>query len=104
MMALLNRIPNPLARLYKELQWLMVIVLLGASALALAEPDTVNVNTANAEVIAEVLDGVGLSRAQAIVDYRAQHGAFADAYDLALVKGIGDRTVELNEDRIRLQD
>ena len=45
-----------------------------------------------------------MSRAQAIVEYRQQHGAFADAYDLANVKGIGDRTIELNEDRIRLRD
>ena len=69
-----------------------------------AAPDSVNVNTADAELIAEVLDGVGMRRAQAIVDYREVNGAFADAYDLANVKGIGDRTVELNEDKIRVRD
>ena len=69
-----------------------------------AAPDSVNVNTADAELIAEVLDGVGMRRAQAIVDYREDNGAFADAYDLANVKGIGDRTVELNEDKIRVRD
>jgi len=69
-----------------------------------AAPDSVNVNTADAELIAEVLDGVGMRRAQAIVDYREDNGAFADAYDLANVKGIGDRTVELNEDKIRERD
>ncbi len=69
-----------------------------------AAPDSVNVNTADAELIAEVLDGVGMRRAQAIVDYREDNGAFADAYDLANVKGIGDRTVELNEGKIRLRD
>lgn len=74
------------------------------STAALAEPTTVNVNSADAATIAEVLDGVGTSRAAAIVEYRQQHGAFADAYDLANVKGIGDRTIELNEDRIRLKD
>jgi competence protein ComEA len=74
------------------------------STTALAEPTAVNVNSADAAAIAEALDGVGMSRAEAIVEYRHQHGAFADAYDLANVKGIGDRTIELNEDRIRLKD
>lgn len=82
---------------------LVLVSVLGVQP-AFAEPDSVNVNTADAAAIAEVLQGVGMSRAQAIVAYRDQHGAFADVYDLANVKGIGDRTVELNEDRIRLED
>ena len=36
----------------------------------------------------------------AIVSYRKQHGAFQTADDLALVKGIGDSTVEKNRDNI----
>lgn len=82
---------------------LVLVSVLGTQP-AFAEPDSVNVNTADAATIAEVLQGVGMSRAEAIVAYRDQHGEFADAYDLANVKGIGDRTVELNEDRIRLTD
>ena len=46
----------------------------------------------------------GSVRAEAIVAYREANGRFLDAYDLANVKGIGDRTVELNEERIRLED
>ena len=64
----------------------------------LASP--VNVNTADAEAISEALKGVGLSKAQAIVDYRQKHGPFKSAEDLSLVKGIGERTVELNHDDI----
>lgn len=71
---------------------------------ALAEPDSVNVNAADAQTLADVLDGVGLSRAEAIVEYRNANGSFQDVYDLANVKGIGDRTIELNEERIRLTD
>ena len=71
---------------------------------ALAAPESVNVNSADAETIASVLDGVGISRAQAIVEFRTQNGAFSDPYELTSVKGIGDRTVEINEDRIRLRD
>lgn len=69
-----------------------------------AAPETVNVNSADAVTLAAVLDGVGIKRAEAIVDYRSQHGDFVDVYDLANVKGIGDRTVELNEERIQLND
>ncbi len=67
-------------------------------ALALAGP--VNVNTADAETISESLQGVGLSKARAIVEYRQKHGPFKTADDLSLVKGIGDRTVELNRGNI----
>ena len=40
------------------------------------------------------------SKAQAIVDYRKAHGSFKSAEQLALVKGIGLKTVEKNRDRI----
>ena len=53
----------------------------------------VNVNTANAEEL-ETLTGIGPSLAQAIVDYRAGHGAFRSAEDLLLVKGIGEAKLE----------
>lgn len=66
--------------------------------LALAGP--VNINTADAETISESLQGVGLSKARAIVEYRQKHGPFRSADDLSLVKGIGERTVELNRDDI----
>ena len=53
----------------------------------------VNVNTADAETL-ETLTGVGPALAQAIVDYRAEHGAFRSAEDLLLVKGIGEAKLE----------
>ena len=62
----------------------------------------VDVNSANAETISNELDGVGLTKAQAIVDYRKKHGPFKSAEDLSLVKGIGERTVELNKANIRV--
>jgi len=70
----------------------------------LAAPESVNINQADAATIAEVLKGVGLSRAQAIVEYREQNGEFRDAYELANIKGIGERIVEQNEGKIRLKD
>ena len=62
----------------------------------------VNVNTADAKTISEQLKGVGLAKAEAIVEYREKHGPFKSADDLSLVKGIGERTVELNRDDIRI--
>jgi competence protein ComEA len=82
----------------------LVLSLSLLSQAAFAAPDSVNVNAADAETLAAVLDGVGLVRAEAIVAYRQENGRFDDVYDLANVKGIGDRTIELNEGRIRLTD
>ena len=75
---------------------------LGLSSLAFAaEPTTpVDVNTASAEVLAEIMDGVGVKRAQAIVDYREQHGAFSPVDQLAEVRGVSTKIVERNRDRL----
>lgn len=64
----------------------------------------VNINTASAEVLAERLVGIGLSRAQAIVAYRDANGNFQDAYELVAVRGVGEATVANNEAVIRLRD
>jgi competence protein ComEA len=74
--------------------------LLAAPPLALAGP--VDVNTADAETISAELKGVGLVKAKAIVEYREKHGPFRSADDLSLVKGIGERTVELNRTDIKV--
>ena len=63
-------------------------------------PMQVNVNTADAETIASVLSGVGLKKAQAIVEHREHHGRFDAATDLARVKGIGEATVMRNAAKI----
>ena len=75
---------------------------LGLSSLAFAaEPAApIDVNTASAEALAEAIDGVGLKRAQAIIEYRERHGAFASVDDLAQVRGISAGMVERNRERI----
>ncbi len=62
--------------------------------------EPVNVNEATAEQLAAALDGVGMTKAQAIVDYREQHGAFQHPDELVNVKGIGLRTVDRNREFI----
>ena len=64
---------------------------------------TVNVNEADAASIANALVGIGISRAQAIVDYRDQYGRFYSAHELTSVKGIGQSTVEKNLSRISIE-
>jgi competence protein ComEA len=64
--------------------------------------DKVNLNTADAVTIDRVLLNIGPSKAQAIVAYRKEHGSFKSPEQLALVKGIGLKTVEKNRDRIVL--
>jgi competence protein ComEA len=67
---------------------------------ALAGP--VDINKADAKTIAKELDGVGLSRAQAIVEYREKNGAFKNVDELRKVKGIGAKTLDQNRSNIRL--
>ncbi len=81
------------------LKSLALSMLLATSAFA---ADKVNINTADAAAIDEVLLNVGPSKAQAIVDYRKANGAFKSAEELAMVKGIGLKTVEKNRDRIEI--
>ena len=82
------------------INWIKKLALCGLLLPALALAGPVNVNTADAETISESLQGVGLSKARAIVEYRQKHGPFNAPDELSLVKGIGERTVELNRGNI----
>lgn len=65
--------------------------------------EQVNINEADVETLADVLQGVGQSRARAIVEYREQNGPFDSLEELSEVKGVGEATVELNRERIILE-
>jgi competence protein ComEA len=73
---------------------IFALVISLVSAAAFAAP--ININTASADQIAEVMVGVGASKAEAIVAFRKEHGPFKSVEDLVLVKGIGEKTVEKN--------
>ncbi|MDG2537270.1 helix-hairpin-helix domain-containing protein [Dyella jiangningensis] len=77
-------------------------------SLAMALPSfagtPVNVNKADAATLAKSLDGVGHSKAEAIVAWRDEHGPFKSVDDLAQVKGIGPATLERNRSAILLDD
>ena len=63
----------------------------------------VNINQATAEQLADSLQGIGLKKAQAIVRYRKQNGAFKSTNELLNVKGIGASTLEKNKADILLK-
>jgi len=57
----------------------------------------VDINTADAATMAEGINGIGPSKAEAIVEYRTKNGRFISVNDLVNVQGIGEKTL----DRIR---
>ena len=80
---------------------LLCLPALLAARPVLAEP--VNINTADASVLARELIGIGDTRARAIVEYRQQNGPFRSIEELALVKGIGPRVIEQNRANLRVE-
>ncbi|MBS3804119.1 MAG: ComEA family DNA-binding protein [Oleiphilaceae bacterium] len=64
--------------------------------------DRININQADAVTLTE-LDGIGESKARAIVAYRESNGSFKTVEDLTNVKGIGEKTVAKNQARLNLE-
>lgn len=81
--------------------WMMSSLLFVQSVHA-ATP--VNINTADAQTLADSLDGIGLTKAQAIVAQREANGPYKNVDELAQVKGISTSLVERNRDALRLAD
>lgn len=84
-----------------SLRAVLLALLLTLAPLALAgeELAPINVNTANAELLAE-LPGIGPGKAAAIIEEREANGSFENADDLVRVKGIGASTVARLRDQI----
>ena len=79
----------------------LLILLVLFSFNAFAEP--VNINKASAQEIADSLNGIGIIKAEAIVDYRKKEGNFSSLDELSNVKGIGEKTVAKNKKDIKLK-
>ena len=60
---------------------------------------TVNINTADIEALT-TLDGVGEVLAQRIIDYREENGGFASVEELSEVKGVGEKILSENRERL----
>jgi competence protein ComEA len=84
----------------KGLALFLSAVLLTLSVAAVFAAGKVNINTADAKTLAAALEGIGPSRAEAIVRYRQEHGPFKSVEALANVKGIGESVVKTNLERM----
>ena len=82
-------------------KWLAIAALLFTTSVN-ATP--VNINTADATLIAKSLYGVGSARAKEIVKYREKNGAFRSVNELRKVIGVGSRIIEKNRKDILLMD
>jgi len=80
----------------------LVLLFSLATGFAYADQSAININSADAATLAS-LDGIGDSKAEAIVAYRETNGPFATTQDLSNVKGIGVRTVEKNAERLTVK-
>ncbi len=66
------------------------------SKVAEEDKTRISINTASAEDLAKVMNGVGIKKAQAIVSYREEYGPFKTLDDLRQVPGMGGALVERN--------
>jgi competence protein ComEA len=82
----------------KLLSALILSLSLSFGAHAQTPVETVDLNTADAVTLARVLNGVGPAKAEAIIAFRDANGPFQHIDELAKVKGIGLRTIDLNRD------
>ena len=62
----------------------------------------VNINTANTDEL-QTLNGIGPSKASAIVSYREENGLFQTVEDLGQVSGIGEKSLEKIKAQITVQ-
>lgn len=69
---------------------------------ASAESNVVNLNTADAEAL-KTLSGIGDAKAQAILAYREEHGAFSSIEEIMQVPGIKESTFFAIKDKIAVK-
>lgn len=68
----------------------------------IAVEPTVNINRDNAAALATALKGIGLKKAEAIVEWRSRNGDFTDVDQLLEIKGIGEKILLTNKEKIAL--
>ena len=67
-----------------------------------SKQEMVNINTATLEEL-QTIKGIGKKKAEAILQYRKEHGAFRTKEELLQVKGIGKKALEAIESQVTFQ-
>lgn len=80
------------------------IAIIVASCSLISIASALNINTADAPTISAELKGIGITKAEAIVNFRTEHGPFNEADDLIAVPGIGPKIVEVIRAHITFED
>lgn len=63
----------------------------------------VNLNTADLGTLVNArIKGIGKKRAQAIITYRTQHGPFKSVDELKNIKGISEKVINANRDKLKV--
>ena len=85
------------------MKYLVSLILMAGSLFATTvSAEMVNINKASAEVMQSNLKGIGAKKAEAIINYRTEHGDFKKLEDIKEVKGIGDALFEKIKTEISL--
>lgn len=82
--------------LTKSLLFALTLLIFNPSYAELPSALSININNATAEQL-ETIKGIGSKKAQAIIEYRTEHGNFTSVEDLTSVKGIGNKFIEKNK-------
>jgi competence protein ComEA len=69
-----------------------LLLSLALCPLAVMALEPVNINTADAVALQQI-NGIGPSKANAIIEYRKENGPFATVDDLVKVPGIGEKSL-----------
>ena len=92
---------SPSRQCFSDAKQAYAYLLRQQNAPTVSEVMPININTAS-EAELTTLDGIGSSKAQAIILYRETMGQFETVDDLANVKGIGEKTLQNNRARLRV--
>lgn len=85
------------------LKKLLLVFFLSVTPMLAQAGAMIDINSADARTLAKVMRGVGPAKAERIVQYREKFGPFKTVDELARVKGIGHKTVEINRQVITIK-
>ena len=80
---------------------ILTLVLLLPLAAPAASP--ININTADKATLITAISGVGEKKAEAIIEYREQHGPFKSVDEITKIKGIGQGILDKNRENLSVE-